>query len=259
LIENSSALTEVSLENILDLPGFFMCHPLSCKMRLTACLGRRQANRERRGFERLPYAECENCPQGERNEKESSKVDVVRCPRRGAGFRNLGCEFYDHCLGVAASREWAHWKCDSCDLVGDGFEAAETEDSLNRKKLCKECGQPATAGVFCGRCFSEKSKVARAKKAALKEDCKGNGNGRSTGRSSIQGQISQARNSSASARIINVDFGSHPELFDGLEILSRCEFRSMEGQILSLIACAVSRHSGATKGDFSRLPATTGD
>jgi hypothetical protein len=158
-------LAEIT-KDILDLPEYFYCERLHCKLRLKICIARQNANNSRKGFQQMPFEDCLNCEQGKAILDNGGGRRGNGKPRRGKGRRNEKCELYSVCLDLAARKDWKTFNCESCPHFTEGGEAVS--EPVKNTRICEECGKKTTikpTSPLCASCMAIKSNEKRKKKA----------------------------------------------------------------------------------------------
>jgi hypothetical protein len=62
-----------------------------------------------------------------------------RLSRPSRKHRQLRCEFYDECLGLAAGRFWNGFSCSQCEGGEKGGEEAMEWVPLTKARICERC------------------------------------------------------------------------------------------------------------------------
>jgi hypothetical protein len=155
-------------------------------------------------------------------------------PQNRDGNRNMDCDKYSVCLGIAAKKNWRGFNCESCDESkrADEEKSMPTSHSLTHNLLCEDCGKrpPLGKGKLCPSCMAKRLNAKR-KNASQAPSGKTNSKSRTEQRGPNVVPISSPASS------MEIIFKGHPELLERMKYSADEETRPLEYQVLH--ACKV--------------------
>jgi hypothetical protein len=155
------------MNDLLENPNYFYCEKLHCKLKLQVCLGRQKANAQRKSLEPLPFPECSQCGQGERNKPLISGKPEQGNPQSGQGRRYEDCDLYEDCLDHAVTEDWENFHCEACPLNQSKEEKPTMTESPKPEnaRICEDCKERPTMRPnfpLCASCMAKRSNKPRA-------------------------------------------------------------------------------------------------
>ncbi len=220
------------LQGIVDLPGFFHCERANCDLKISACIGRQEANAQRHPFEPIPYAICQDCQKGKGYLVQAEPFPEGTKPKRGKGQRKSDCDLYGKCLDFAAKRDWKSWNCYGCPVI-EGVKAMPTEDGIAKvvnTRICEDCKSKPTIHSnhpLCASCMAKRSNSSpnRTQKAQERRKRK------HATEDKRKVEISRPR---PDLKVL-ISFSQHPEILDALKAAAEREIRPLDLQVIYLL------------------------
>ena len=220
------------MNDLFSDPHYFTCDKLHCKLKLAVCLGRQKANRGRKGFEALPFPECEKCEQGKHNRDLVYGQTGGGNPQRGQGRRNEDCGLYEDCLDHAAVQDWEGFHCEACSVNQTEEEKTIMTDTQKPEntRICEDCKTRKTISPqssLCPVCMAKRSNKPKdpARSARSKKLAKPKYPSKDPGEISSPG---------ADLKLV-IDFGKYGAVLDMITDLAEEEMRPVELQAIFML------------------------
>ena len=180
---------------ILDGPDYFFCEKTNCRLRISVCIRRQEANRKERFFEGKSFLVCEDCLQGIENMNLQPKGDL-----------KLNDEKKES--GPAPLKEKSE---------------SEQPEEVQSVRLC-ECGKPTISpnNSLCPSCMAEKANESKRNNSAKRAGKK------CQPKPSERERLSLPLSSTA----VIVEFKNNPDILEWITREAKEQIRTVSGQII---------------------------
>ena len=180
---------------ILDGPGYFFCEKTNCKLRISVCIQRQEANKKK-AIAETPFMVCEDCPQGMENVNPLPKGDLKLSEEERKNRQSP--------------------------------EALTLEKAEPQPNLCEDCGKKPRMGSspYCASCMGTRGNRAKAIKKAAKEL-------KIEKKAKAQAGSETAARTANTA--LEIEFGKHVSILRDVERLAEHEIRSVECQVIYML------------------------
>lgn len=172
----------MTITDLLDLPGFFLCERGGCKMHVDDCLKRQRLREENPIQYERQFGFCADCEKGAENriKEGDTMTDNMRdATTRGTGAGAMsGNHFVDADKMVAgageSSRNGNHEQPADDPAAEQNTagapESSKADEPETQWARCKECGRRAIhpRSPLCAKCMAAKSRKKAAEKRAEK-------------------------------------------------------------------------------------------